>query len=534
MTGSISSASRSRDLGWLADGNPVDLLVVGGGITGAGVALDAASRGLRTALLERHDLAFGTSRWSSKLVHGGLRYLATGQVGLAYESARERHLLLTGIAPHLVAPLQFLVPFGATHGRAEALVSRAGIGIGDVLRAGVGTPSALLGRSRRIPVKAARALLPTLGDARWVVAHWDGQLLDDARLVVAVARTAATFGARVVTRAAVESVDGDRVMVRDTLTGAAFTVRARQVVLATGVHLAELARSVELQPSRGTHLVLRADALGNPSAALNVLVPGSRSRWVFAIPQPDRLLAETATVLVGLTDDPVSGPPAEVPQPGPDDARFLLEHLGSALDRPLPPTAVLGSFAGLRPLIAGPPHATSDLSRRHELRRDPDSGALVLVGGKLTTYRAMAEQAVDLVVAALGWGGRSGTARLPLLGAAPADRLAAVAAPDRLVRRYGLEAARLVALAEGRPELLAPIATGLDVRYVELLWAALHEGALDAADLLERRTRLSMVGAAAAGLPAAESALAEAAEVLGAAGSASASAADRQADRYCR
>lgn len=509
---SINAATRAGDLHWLADGNQVDVLVVGGGITGAGVALDAASRGLSTALLERHDLAFGTSRWSSKLVHGGLRYLASGQFDVAYESARERHLLLTRIAPHLVHPRQFLVPFTAEHGRGEAALTEFGIRFGELLRAAAGTSPRLLPRAGRIPVDTARALVPALGPARAVLGHWDGQLLDDARLVVAVARTAAAFGARVITRALVQHVDGSRVQVRDTLTGTTFTARARQVVLAAGVYTGELTGVVSMQPSRGSHLLLRADALGNPAAALNVLVPHSRNRWVFAIPQPDRLLAETGTVLVGLTDDPLDGAPDQLPRPGPQDQRYLLEHLATALGRPVGAEAVLGSFAGLRPLLAAGSRSTADLSRRHELRRDPVSGALVLVGGKLTTYRAMAEQAVDAAVRVLGRGGACRTARLALVGAAPPERLAEIGVLPRLVRRYGREAAQLARLAAGRAELLQPVADGLDVRYVELLWGARCEGALDAADLLERRTRLSLVGAEAAALPAALRALDEAAE----------------------
>ncbi|MHB2023905.1 MAG: FAD-dependent oxidoreductase, partial [Mycobacteriales bacterium] len=326
----LSGRTRARELSALADGEPVDVLVVGGGITGAGVALDAASRGLSTALLERRDLGFGTSRWSSKLVHGGLRYLASGEFGLAYESARERHRLMSVIAPHLVAAQAFVVPFNSAHSRWEAGLSRTGIGIGDGLRVLARTPGSVLPGGGRLSPQQARELFPALGEVRSAVLHWDGQLLDDARLVVGVARTAAAFGARILTRAEVTRVEGDQVSVRDGLSGESLTVRARTVVLATGVYTGQLASSVALRPSRGTHLVLRADALGSPRVAVNLLLPRSRSRWLLVLPQPDRVLSETATVLVGLTDDPVEQVD-ERPLPGPADEELLLSQLAVAL-----------------------------------------------------------------------------------------------------------------------------------------------------------------------------------------------------------
>lgn len=505
----LSAATRARDLEELSGGAPVDVLVVGGGITGAGVALDAASRGLSTALLERRDLAFGTSRWSSKLVHGGLRYLATGQFDLALQSARERHWLMTAIAPHLVSALPFVAPFSRAHSRREAAANRAGIRVGEVLRLAAGTSADVLPRGRRLGAAAAREFFPGLGTLRSAVLHWDGQLLDDARLVVAVARTAASFGARILTRAQVTGVVGEEVAARDTLTGESFSLRARTVVFATGVYTGELAASVALRPSRGTHLVLRGDALGSPRAAMSLLVPGTRSRWVFAVPQPDRLLSQTSTVLVGLTDDPVEEVD-EVPAPGPHDEEYLLAQLGSALGRAPERSAVLASFAGLRPLIAGDPASTADLSRRHQLSVDPATGAFVLVGGKLTTYRAMAEDAVDAVVARLGRGGTSRTRRIVVVGGAERLRLANLRAPKRLVTRYGLEALDLLALAEGRPQLLEPVAPGLEVLGVELLWGALVEGGLLPEDLTERRVRLGLVGAADAATEVAEEMIAEA------------------------
>jgi glycerol-3-phosphate dehydrogenase len=260
----LTAARRARELEALADEREIDLLVIGGGITGVGIALDAASRGLRTVLVERHDLAHGTSRFSSKLVHGGLRYLASGQVGIARESALERHILLTRTAPHLTRALAQVVPL---HGRGHlARGAYIGLGyeLGDGLRRAVGTPGALLPGPRGISPGETLRLAPALRDAdlRGGVRGWDGQLIDDARLVVAVARTAAGHGASVLTRVEALSVTGREATLRDRVTGAVVDVRARAVVSATGVWAGELDPEVRLRPSRGTHLVVSTARLG--------------------------------------------------------------------------------------------------------------------------------------------------------------------------------------------------------------------------------------------------------------------------------
>ena len=227
MTGaSLNAERRAAELEALAAGEPVDLVVVGGGITGAGVALDAASRGLTVALLERRDLAQGTSRWSSKLVHGGLRYLEHRERGLAWESARERALLMGTIAPHLVRPLPFVTPLDGGMPAAKAAKTQIGLRIGDGLRIGARTSRRVLPPARRISALEARRLAPALaeGGLRGALLSWDGQLEDDARLVVAVARTAAAHGARILTYAGVTSVRDDGVEALDALTGAAFSV----------------------------------------------------------------------------------------------------------------------------------------------------------------------------------------------------------------------------------------------------------------------------------------------------------------------
>jgi glycerol-3-phosphate dehydrogenase len=485
---SLTPARRAAELEALADGETVDVVVVGGGITGAGVALDAASRGLSVALLERADLASGTSRWSSKLVHGGLRYLQHGEVGLAWESACERAVLMRRIAPHLVRPLPFVIPLDAGFGRGRAVRTMAGLRIGDGLRVGARTSRRLLPPPRRISALEARRLAPALaeGGLRGALLSWDGQLEDDARLVVAVARTAAAHGARILTRTRVTAVGDGAVQAVDELTGAGLDVRARHVILAAGVWTGALTSAVQLRPSRGSHLLVPAERLGSPRAAINVPVRGEHGRWVFALPRTDGLVA------IGLTDVPADGDAGEEPLPDAAEEAELLAHIGAALDVRLQPRDVVGRYAGLRPLLAGGAEgtATADLSRRHAVVTDADTGALAVVGGKLTTYRRMAADAVDRITPR-----PCRTGVLPLVGAAPPAVLRTVQAPERLVRRYGTEAPAVLALADGRPDHLEPVAPGVPWCAAELLWAARHELVLDPADLADRRTRAGLVPA---------------------------------------
>ncbi|RBY77632.1 glycerol-3-phosphate dehydrogenase [Geodermatophilus sp. TF02-6] len=495
----LSPERRAADLDAVA-GAAVDVVVVGGGVTGAGAALDAAARGLSVVLLERADLAAGTSRWSSKLVHGGLRYLAHGELGLARESARERAVLMGVTAPHLVRPLPFLVPDAA--GRTASALAALGGRLGDAVRASVPGGRRSLPATRRVGAAEVARLTPGVRGRGGGVVFWDGQLADDARLVVALARTAAAGGARMVTGAAVRAVDGADVHV-ELDDGEALALRAGVVVNATGVWAQRLAPGVRLVPSRGSHLVVPAARLGAPSAALTVPLPGSRSRYVFALPQPEGL------VYLGLTDEPVPGPvPDADPLPSDAEVAQLLDTVNQVLVEPLTRADVVGCYAGLRPLVlpasagAGPGNATADLSRRHLLRED--GPVLTVVGGKLTTYRAMAEEVVDAAVARLGRGApRSPTARLPLVGAAPRTALDRVAAPRRLVARYGTEAPAVAALGsepvvDGRPETVG-----------ELRFAVRAEGARSVADLLDRRVRIGLVPAdRARAVPVAERVLA--------------------------
>ena len=492
---SLNAARRDRELAALAAGETVDLLVIGLGVTGAGVALDAASRGLSVAAVDAHDLAFGTSRWSSKLVHGGLRYLAKLDFGIAYESAVERGILMEHTAPHLVRPLAMLAPLtNAVAGR-DALLLSVGLRAGDILRRSAGTSTRTLPPPRRLTAVETAAMAPALRtqSLRGGLLSFDGQLTDDARLVVALARTAAGHGARILTRCRAESLDDDGAEVLDTITGTRHTLRARAVINATGVWADRLVPGVTLRPSRGTHLVLPASLFGDPGAGrglgsglgcgLTIAIPGTTSRYVLVLPQPD------GRVYVGLTDEPVDGPIPDVPEVPETDIGFLLDILNAYLEIPIRRGDVIGAFAGLRPLLDAGGGKTADMSRRHAVLTAPN-GVVTVVGGKLTTYRRMAQDAVDQVVAVRKLSaGPCRTSRLPLVGSAPVSRLNAVDAPQRLIRKYGIEAPSLLA----DPELTEPIGPGIPTTRAELLWAVRHEGALDAEDVLDRRTRIGLV-----------------------------------------
>ncbi|WP_103355374.1 glycerol-3-phosphate dehydrogenase/oxidase [Amycolatopsis sp. CA-128772] len=487
-SGSLNARRRERELAELAAGERVDVAVVGGGVTGTGIALDAASRGLSVALVEAYDLAFGTSRWSSKLVHGGLRYLAHGELGLAHESAVERGIMMTRTAPHLTRAMPQLFPWYPSTSRVQERMVTAGVLAGDLLRRAARTPSSVLPRPRSIPPALALALAPGLsaGSLRGALLAYDGALVDDARLVVTLARTAASFGARILTRLSASSLTADRITAVDGVSGDTVDIHARQVINATGVWAGTLTGAVRLRPSLGSHLVLAPGTVLMGTTSVNIGVPGETNRFVFLLPQPD------GRVYLGLTDEPVSGPIPPVPAVPASDADFLLSLASSVLARPLTRADVAGSYAGLRPLVEGGGRS-ADLSRRHAVLAGSD-GLLTVVGGKLTTYRRMAEDAVDAAVRLAGFTvAPSRTARLPLLGAAPRAELSLVDAPPRLVGRYGTEAPRVAALGELDAEFAAPVAPGTEITAAEVVWAVRNEGALDVSDVLERRTRLSLI-----------------------------------------
>lgn len=508
-----------------------DLVVVGGGIVGCGVALDAAARGLRVALVERDDLAGGTSSGSTKLVHGGIRYLPQGEIGLVREGLVERGRLRR-LASHLVSPLELALPVYAG-GRPFGLPFRPPwpaltTAIFDL---GLGAYDLLAGRQRRAfpPHRRLRradllAAFPRLRPERLAggLTFSDGQT-DDARLTIAVARTAARCGAAIATR--VEAVElglarrrVDHLRVRDRLGGAEIRVATAAVVNATGVAARAVAEQLAgaevradglaLLPSKGVHIVLARQRLGLGEQGL-VLPETDDRRLLFVLPW-------LGYALVGTTDTPYTGDLAH-PLPEAADIAYLLDHLNRYLDVGLGPGDVLASFAALRPLLdegnAG--QAPAALSRGHTVVEGPP-GCFTVAGGKLTTYRRMAEEVVDAVLAARGQPRRSPTARLPLVGAEPrrsgeADPpgdLAGARLEARLVAhlqaRYGSEAPRLLRLVAERPDLAEPLAPGLPFTGAEVVFAARAEAALGALDVLRRRVPLAALdlAAARAALPA--------------------------------
>ncbi|SJN08912.1 Glycerol-3-phosphate dehydrogenase [Leucobacter sp. 7(1)] len=513
--GDLNDATRAAALAHLAE-HEVDVFVIGGGVTGAGVALDAATRGLSVALCEARDLASGTSGFSSKLVHGGLRYLAHGDLPLAWESAVERAALMRRIAPHLVRPRAFLVPRFAGTGADETgartagsrtagsrtagsrtadALTETGIRLADVLRAASGLSAQVLPRPRRVDARGARLLAPTLREhgLRGGLVYWDGALEDDTRLVVALARTAARHGAHIITGCPVRHATATEAWL-----GSGERVRAKVVINAAGVWSGEFAPGLPLTPSRGTHLVFRSAVFGDPRTVLTVPVPGHFGRYVFVLPQSNGLC------YLGLTDDPAPGADGYNPAVPEADIDFLLRTASAALDTPLTRSDVLSSFAGLRPLIgAGDDPAAA--SRRHLVRDEPGE-PITITGGKLTVYRRMAEDAVDAAARRLGFGAthraaRSVTARVPLLGAPGSGDFGAFAwpAPDpggavsaRLTARYGAERSRIAALATADPLLAAEVAPGSAVTGAEVVFAVRAEGARSPDDVLERRSRLAL------------------------------------------
>lgn len=455
----LDVARRRIDLLRTAD-ERVDVLVVGGGITGVGCALDAVSRGLSVALIEAEDLAFGTSRFSSKLVHGGLRYLATGDVATAKESALERHLLMTTIAPHLIHPLGQLLPFTPGVTARQRAAGAIGMGMGDLLRMRARTPRRVLPAPRLVSARTAARLVPALATRglRGGMLSYDGQLVDDARLVVTVARTAAALGARILPRVRAIELRGDGASVEDTVTGEHFELRARAVINATGVWAGALDEAIRVRPSRGTHIALDAEDLGSPTAALTIPQEGSISRYVFALPQA------YGRVIVGLTDEDAPGAVPRVAAPTEPEIAFLLESLNRVITTPVSRSQVRGAFAGLRPLVDSGSDVTADVSRRH-LVAASEGGFVTVLGGKLTTYRRMAEDAVDLAL------------RMRGLPWAPC-RTASLRLVDRTIASTG--------------ELLDE-STGLHRGEVE--FAVRAEGAMTAEDVLDRRTRIGLVEA---------------------------------------
>jgi glycerol-3-phosphate dehydrogenase len=488
---------RAADLRWLAE-ERWDILVVGGGIVGAGTLLDAASRGLRAALVEQDDIASGTSGRSSRLIHGGLRYLEQLRFGLVREALAERRRLLR-LAPHLVRVAPFLFPIYGLPFIHRPFYG-AGLTLYDVLGGRLDG-----GRHRHLGVAAALEQAPSLRRAglQGALVYHDG-IEDDARYALAVVRTAQRRGALAVTRAqalgplgTTQRADGwiDGARVRDMLSGAEIEVRAERVIDATGVWAARGgpfgAGSVGLLPSRGSHLLVRRERI--PSRmGMTIRAPG---KVVFLVPWPGHWV-------IGTTDAPYHGP-VDRPSASPAEVDEILAVVNRRLDVDLTHADIVGTYAGLRPLVAPRRDgSTLKVSREHRVRVEAD-GVVRIAGGKYTTYRVMARDAVD---AALGpYEARrrpSASAALTLVGAADPDALGALAhelvtsaglpiqVAQGLVGRHGTEATGVVALGRDL-DLLRPLGAGIDVLEAEVAWAAREELALSLDDVLARRTRLA-------------------------------------------
>jgi glycerol-3-phosphate dehydrogenase len=471
-----------------------DVLIVGGGITGTGCALDAASRGLRTALVERDDFASGTSSKSSKLVHGGIRYLQQKEFGLVYENLHERQHALEN-APHLVSVLPFLIPILSKDGLIDKRIARA-LGFAMWMYDLTGGLR-IHRRHRRITTDEAMVHMPTLrrDNVASAYLYYDCRT-DDARLTLCLGRTAAAQGAVMANHTNVTglSKDANGKVTGATVEadGATFEVRARAVVNAAGVWsddvraLDEGTHPDSIRPAKGIHITLPWDKVRNDIAAI-VPVPKDK-RSVFVVPWGD-------VTYVGTTDTDYDGP-IDDPQCTPEDIDYLLRALNMAIAEPVGPEDVLATWAGLRPLLRSATNErTADLSRRHGVRSAP-SGVVTITGGKLTTYRRMASDTIDQVMRSLGRRGRCRTKRLVLAGAEGFDAPPTTSEPsvhEHLAGRYGTESAAVLDLVEENADLGKPLVPDLPYLRAEAVHAVRHEMARTLDDVLSRRTRARLL-----------------------------------------
>ncbi len=480
-----------------------DVLVIGGGITGAGVALDAVSRGHVTALVERDDFASGTSSKSSKLIHGGLRYLQQGDVRLVYEALHERKRLRRN-APHLVRVLPFMIPILTKDGLISKKIARA---LGSALWMYDITGGWRIGRlHRRLSGKAAQAHLPTMRAERLASAYlyFDAEA-DDARLTLTVVRTAVDMGSVAANRIEVTGIKRhdkeSTVTLRDILTGQTFDARARSVVNATGVWADDLRQLDEgshprtIRPAKGVHVTVPWHKVRNDIAVVIPVPKDKRSLFVVPwVPNGDGTYKYT---YIGTTDTDYKGPVDE-PQCTKDDIDYVLRALNASVTTNVTHDDVLAVWSGLRPLVTTSSDSkaaarTADLSRRHSVSTSTN-GMVTVTGGKLTTYREMAEDAVDEVDSLLGTSGRCRTKRLKLRGHEgfrPVERpdWLTDATIDHLDNRYGSDAGRIIEIAKNDPQLARPLVDGLPYLRAEAVYSVTHEMALSLDDIMTRRTR---------------------------------------------
>jgi len=496
VPGSLNPAQRARDWERLAE-EELDVLVVGGGVTGVGCALDAVTRGLSVGLIEQRDVASGTSSRSSKLLHGGLRYLEQRDFALVREALHERSLLSSSICPHLVRPVSFLLPL--THRVWQRIYYGAGVLLYDLLALGRRNP---LPRHRHLSRRKALELVPGLDEDFMIgaIRYYDAQV-DDARHTLTVARTAARHGAAVVTSARLTGLlrEGDKVVgatVVDVESGDEIQVRAKKVVNATGVWLDEIqdmvgASGLRVTAAKGVHIVVPHDAIDSDSG----LILRTPTSVLFVIPWGRHWL-------VGTTDTSYELDRAH-PAASASDIDYILEHANEALRRPLTRDDIVGVYAGLRPLVSGKADDTARLSREHAVL-EPVPGLISIAGGKYTTYRVMAADTIDMVADGLDRKvPGSCTERLPLIGAdqwavikdagpaLAAEHGLSAAIVERLLWRHGSRVNDVLAVVDADPALAEELPGGGYIA-AEVVYAARHEGALHLDDVLARRMRISI------------------------------------------
>jgi glycerol-3-phosphate dehydrogenase len=495
----LSPERYEHDLGELAR-SEFDVLVVGGGVVGAGAALDAVTRGLRVGVVEAQDWAAGTSSRSSKLIHGGLRYLQTYDFALVREALRERAIMLR-TAPHLVHPLSFLYPLRRRI--FERLYVGAGVLLYDLL-ARTGRRGTALPFHRQLSRKRTLSLAPALRADAFVgaVQYWDAQE-DDARHTFTVLRTAASHGAVVATRVQVTGLvrEEERVVgvtARNNETDETFVIRAKVVVSATGAwtekfeELAGTSRELRVQPSKGVHLVVPRTSIDLESA---LILPTEKS-VLFVLPWGEHWLVGTTDT---TWDFDVARPAASA-----QDVEYLLSTLNGFLARPLTRDDVESTYVGIRPLVAGAGEETTKLSREHAVNR-PLPGLVLISGGKYTTYRVMAEDVIDAAVDHAGLSPRACTTATTLLvGSEGFDDFragrgelatrwdVALAQVDRLLGRYGTLIEELLQSGREDPSWLTPLKQAPGYLRGEVVYAVTHEGARHLDDVLSRRTRIAI------------------------------------------
>ena len=479
-----------------------DVLIVGAGITGAGAALDAASRGLRTALIERDDFASGTSSKSSKLVHGGLRYLKDDP-RLVYEALHERQRLRKN-APHLVSVMPFMIPILTKDGVVSRKIARA---MGSLMWMYDLTGGWRIGKfHKRLRAPAALAHLPTMAKDRLASAYlYYDAAADDARLVLTIARTAASYGAAVTNRCTLVEVtkgrDGKASGAVVEADGRRFAVRARVIVNAAGVWaddvraLDEGTHPDSIRPAKGVHITVPWDKVRNDIAVV-IPVPKDK-RSLFLVPWGPRADGTFEHCYVGTTDTDYDGPLID-PQCTKDDIDYVLRALNFSTTSGVTASDITGVWAGLRPLVkAAESGRTADLSRHHALNTS-GSGVISITGGKLTTYREMAQDTIDAVVARLGVKAKCRTRSLQFLGAKGFREQPAGTAAGHLAHRYGSLVADVQALIAADASLGQPLVDGLPYLRAEAVYAAREEMALSLDDVLTRRTRARLLNRAAA------------------------------------